>query len=667
MEPKTGGNESAHSGNLVEEFIEQEIRLHPEQLATVLMNAPNVGVAICDSQLLFRGINDALAAINGVPAKEHFGRSIYDILGDVAEKIAPLFRHVISTGKPVLNIHLTGILPTRKEPGHWIENYFPLKDAQGRVNRLCSVVIEVTEQKKLEESLRLLTRTGKDDAEQLRLLAEFHSGLVAGPDLGELTGAITAFVNRVIPHDYAMLDLEDEVAEFLAGSPGEVVGTRILSGLGRVVSGQASHGRTAGEDTAHDRAIRSLLKPGPWDQMLGPGIESVYNMALATQKSVLGTLHLASRQKDAFAKVNRELAERVATQIALALDYIRANKEIDTLKSRLAEQKIHVQEPAPREEEFSEILGASPALEQVLNQARMVANADCTVLLLGETGTGKDLMASAIHRLSRRKQQNFVKINCAASSTRLLESELFGHEKGAFSGAVVQKIGRLELADEGTLLLDEIGDLPQELQPKLLRFLQDGEFERLGGTRTIRVNVRLIAATNRDLAKRVADGRFRSDLFDRLNVFSVRMPALRERREDIPQLVRHFVKKFSHQMGKNIETIPNQLMEGLQQWEWPGNVRELEQFVERSAIMTPGTVLRGTVPELDKSESSAAVVERTLEAVERDYILQALRGAQGRVSGSKGAAVKLGMKRTTLQSRMQKLKIQPSEYKTIAR
>jgi formate hydrogenlyase transcriptional activator len=666
MEPKTGGNKIGHSGNLVEELIEQEIRKHPEQLATVLMNAPNVGVAICDLQFRFRGINDALAAMNGVPARKHFGQSIHDILGDVAGKVEPLFRHVATTGKPVLNIHLTGLLPTRKEPGHWIENYFPLKDEHGRVNRLCSMVIEVTEQKKLEESLRLLTRTGKEDTEQLRVLAEFHSSLVARPDLGELTGAITAFVNRVIPHDYAMLALEDEVAQLLGGDQKEVVGTTILSGPEPVVSRPAVHDRAGWAGTAHTRA-RSFPQPGSWDQMLGPEIKSVYNLALATQRALLGTLHLASRQKDAFAKVNRELGERVATQIALALDYIRANKEVDRLKSRLAEQKVHVEEPRQREEEFGEILGESPALEHVLNQVRMVANADCTVLLLGETGTGKDLMARALHRMSRRKEQNFVEINCAAIPTGLLESELFGHEKGAFTGAVMQKIGRLELADEGSLLLDEIGDLPLELQPKLLRVLQDGEFERLGGTRAIRVNVRLIAATNRDLAKRVADGRFRSDLFYRLNVFPLRMPALRERREDIPQLVRHFVKKFSRQMGKDIETIPNELMRGLQQWDWPGNVRELEHFVERSAIMTPGSVMQGTLPELDKSESSATVVERTLEAMERDYILQALRGAQGKVSGTNGAAVKLGMKRTTLQSRMQKLKIQPSDYKGIAR
>src|SRR6266581_265106 len=237
---------------------------------------------------------------------------------------------------------------------------------------------------------------------------------------------------------------------------------------------------------------------------------------------------------------------------------------------------------------FGAIVGTSTALQNVLNQVEVVAPTESTVLLLGETGTGKELIARAILNVSSRSNRPFVKLNCAAIPSRLLESELFGHEKGAFTGAVAQKIGRLELADEGTLLLDEIGDLPLELQPKLLRVLQDGEFERLGGMRTIRVSVRMIAATNRDLAKQVADGSFRSDLFYRLNVFPLRMPALRERREDIPQLVRHFVKKFSRQMDKNIETIASELMEGLQQWDWPGNVRELEHFVERSAIMTTG-------------------------------------------------------------------------------
>jgi formate hydrogenlyase transcriptional activator len=300
-------------------------------------------------------------------------------------------------------------------------------------------------------------------------------------------------------------------------------------------------------------------------------------------------------------------------------------------------------------------------LERVLEQARTVASTDASVLILGETGTGKDLVAHAIHRISKRKDKNFVKVNCAAIPSGLLESELFGHEKGAFTGAIMQKVGRLELADEGTLLLDEIGDLPLELQPKLLRVLQDGEFERLGGTRTIRVNVRLIASTNRDLAKRITDNRFRGDLFYRLNVFPIRIPALRQRREDIPQLAQHFVSKFGRLMGKNIETIPNELMEALQRQDWPGNVRELEHFVERSVIMTSGPVLEGAISEL--LDPASVTVERTLAAVERDYILQVLKGTRGKLSGINGAAAKLGMKRTTLQSRMLKLNINSAEFR----
>lgn len=297
----------------------------------------------------------------------------------------------------------------------------------------------------------------------------------------------------------------------------------------------------------------------------------------------------------------------------------------------------------------------------MLQQTGIVAITDATVLILGESGTGKELVARGIHRASRRREQNFVKIDCTAIPAGLLESELFGYEKGAFTGAAAQKIGRLELADGGTLLLDEIGDLPLELQPKLLRVIQDGEFERLGGTRTIRVNVRLIAATNRNLAQKVAEHCFRSDLFYRLNVFPIRMPALRERKEDIPVLVRHFVKKYNSSMGKNVEEISSELMDQLQAAEWVGNVRELEHIVERLMILTRGSVLRGRMPK--PPEASPAMVGRTLEAVERDCIIETLRKTRGRVAGINGAAAKLGLKRTTLQSKILKLKIRVSEFR----
>jgi formate hydrogenlyase transcriptional activator len=311
---------------------------------------------------------------------------------------------------------------------------------------------------------------------------------------------------------------------------------------------------------------------------------------------------------------------------------------------------------------FGEIVGYSAALKRVLAQARTVAPLGSTALILGETGTGKELIARAIHRMSKRKDANFIKVNCAAIPTGLLESELFGHEKGAFTGAVSQKVGRMELADKGTLFLDEIADIPLELQPKLLRVLQDREFERLGGTRTIQVDIRLIAATNRDLAERASQGEFRRDLFYRLNVFPIRMPPVREREGDIPVLVRHFVQKISQRMNKKIDTIPNALIDALVKWRWPGNVRELENFIERSVILTEGSVLRAPLAELKPEESILGSIDVTLEGAEREHILRVLRQCGGIVSGPRGAAAKLGVKRTTLPSKMRKLGIVRKDY-----
>jgi formate hydrogenlyase transcriptional activator len=290
----------------------------------------------------------------------------------------------------------------------------------------------------------------------------------------------------------------------------------------------------------------------------------------------------------------------------------------------------------------------------------VVATSDATVLLLGETGTGKGLVARAIHRASKRRDRSFVTLNCAAIPTGLLESELFGHEKGAFTGAVSQKIGRLELADKGTLFLDEIGEIPLELQPKLLRVLQDHEFERLGGTRTIKIDLRLVAATNRDLAKSVAGKEFRSDLFYRLNVFPIRMPSLRERREDIPLLVRYFVRKFARSMDRGIETIPGETMNALINWHWPGNVRELENFIERSVILTDGTALRAPLADFQSETLNPA--EHSLEDTERQHIIRVLRETDGLIGGPTGAAQRLGLKRTTLQSKMQRLGITREDY-----
>jgi formate hydrogenlyase transcriptional activator len=337
-------------------------------------------------------------------------------------------------------------------------------------------------------------------------------------------------------------------------------------------------------------------------------------------------------------------------------------REAEEALQRSEREKQYLEEELNTESRFEDIIGESVGLKRVLKNVETVAATDVTVMVLGETGTGKELIARAIHQLSSRRERTLVKLNCAAIPTGLLESELFGHEKGAFTGAISRKIGRLELAHEGTLFLDEIGDLPLELQPKILRALQEKEFERLGSTQTIPVNVRLVAATNRDLTKMVADKEFRSDLYYRLKVFPITIPPLRERREDISLLVRYFVDKFARRMNRRIETIPDDVMRALTRWEWPGNIRELENFIERAVLLSKGSVLRVPLGELEVLEESSPEGDSTLEATEREHILRVLRETKGKIAGPQGAATRLGLKRTTLNSKLKKLGIERNDY-----
>jgi formate hydrogenlyase transcriptional activator len=336
---------------------------------------------------------------------------------------------------------------------------------------------------------------------------------------------------------------------------------------------------------------------------------------------------------------------------------VKRSRQIEQLKKKPAEEKQYSEDELRSEISFSEIVGQSAALCRVLKQVETVAPTDSTVLIHGETGTGKELIARAIHNLSLRCSKPFVKINCVAIPTGLLESELFGHEKGAFTGAIAQRIGRFEFANGGTLFLDEIGDIPLELQPKLLRVLQEQEFERLGSTRTIHVDVRLVAATNSDLAQMVSQKQFRSDLYYRLNVFPIVIPPLRDRREDIPLLVSYFAQKYARRMKKRIDTIPTEVMNALSEYHWPGNVRELENIIERAVILSQGTDLHVSLPELKAAAREGAQPVTSLEAAEREHIVRALQAANWVIGGPTGAAAKLGMKRTTLQSKMQKLGI----------
>jgi formate hydrogenlyase transcriptional activator len=498
------------------------------------------------------------------------------------------------------------------------------------------------------------------ERDRLRLLLEVNNALVSTLDLHNLLTAISACLRRVMNHDYASLALyepeaqqlrlqaldfprgkgllQEEMVFPIEGTPsGEVVVTR----RPLIVTG---------ENLDRYKANVSRL-------FTAEGLKSGCIVPLITANRVLGTLSLSSLRAGEFTQEDLDLLMRVANQVAIAIENALAYRQIAELKNKLADEKLYLEEEIRTEYTYEEIVGESPALKRVLSQAETVATTDSNVLILGETGTGKEVVARAIHDHSSRRERTFVKVNCAAIPTGLLESELFGHEKGAFTGAIAQKMGRFELAHRGTLFLDEVGDIPLELQPKLLRVLQEKEFERLGSTRTQHADVRVVAATNRDLTQMVEERLFRSDLYYRLNVFPIVVPPLRDRAEDIPLLVRYFAQKHARRMDRRIETIPTEEMEALTRYHWPGNVRELENLIERAVILSRGPTLHVPLPEERNAGESPAASPVTLEAAEREHILRALRDTNWVIAGPNGAAARLGMKRTTLQSRMAKLGI----------
>ncbi len=498
------------------------------------------------------------------------------------------------------------------------------------------------------------------ERDRLKVLLEITNALVSELDIGELFPTITAFLRRVVPGEYSSLALLEPGADQLKshalvfeGNP-DVIPQGAAAPVDQVPAGQAVETR---RPVVLDAAALAHYTNPLVRRLLDAGLRSLCCVPLITRKQVLGTLNVASKNENAFTPADVDFLAQVAAQAAIAIENATAFREIAQLKDRLAEEKLYLEDEIRTEQNFGEIVGESPSFRRILDQVATVAPTDASVLILGETGTGKELIARAIHDLSTRRDHTFVKLNCAAIPTGLLESELFGHEKGAFTGAISQKAGRFELAHKGTLFLDEVGDIPVELQPKLLRALQEHEFERLGGTRTIKVDVRLVAATNRDLAQMITDREFRSDLYYRLSVFPVSVPPLRERAEDIPRMVRYFTQKFARQMSKRIETIPHETMEALSRYSWPGNVRELENLIERAVILTRGPSLQVPLPELREAAVEPAAAAITLEDAEREHIRRVLVQANWVVGGPNGAAARLGMKRTTLQSKMKKLGI----------
>ena len=501
------------------------------------------------------------------------------------------------------------------------------------------------------------------ERDRLRTLFDITNALVSKLSPDELFSAIAAQLSNVIRHEFSVLTLRDETGRM------EMVGLHFTGA--QLFAKEQAHIDVEGmpAEAALATGEPVIVRDADLDRYPSPqfrrfvdlGCKSACSVPLATGNGTLGTLELARTTGDDWTDADVDFLVQVARQIAIAVENALAYRQLHEMKERLATEKLYLEDEIRLDHNNGNMVGEGAAFQSVLKGVQIVAPTDATVLILGETGTGKELVARAIHEMSSRRKGSFVKVNCAAIPATLLESELFGHEKGSFTGAVAQKIGRFELADNGTLFLDEIGEMPLELQPKLLRAIQDQEFERLGGNRTIRTNVRFVAATNRDLKAMVDENRFRPDLYYRLHVFPLNVPPLRERREDIPLLTRYFVQKHAQRLDRKVDRIPTLALEGLVNYDWPGNIRELQNVIERSVILSNGPELRVAMPEILDGPGPPAPRSRHTsdvpDAAERARILRALKEANGRVGGPSGAAARLGLKRTTLQSRMQKYNI----------
>jgi formate hydrogenlyase transcriptional activator len=553
-----------------------------------------------------------------------------------------------------------GILAVTKEQG---EDFVP-EDVE-LLRSLTSHVAVALECALARDSIEAYQRQVVKERDRLRLLLEINNCIVSKLDIHELFRSASVSIRSYFRNDFTGFWLIDKESNQL-----ECVVLEFPSAKGSLTEVARPELRDADHEKLRARVpeLLSIEEIGELPAQIAERLrtESIVSMAMApmvTATGPLGVITMGSRQPNHFRQEDLDLLSQISTQIALAVDNATAYGRVTEARDRLEEERLYLESEIRSEHSFEDIVGKSSALRKVLDQIAIVAPTGSTVLLHGETGTGKELLARAIHNLSPRRERTFVRLNCAAIPSGLVESELFGHEKGAFTGALMQKSGRFELADRGTLFLDEIGDISLELQPKLLRALQEQEFERLGSTKTIHVDVRLIAATHRNLQDMIRKNQFREDLFYRLNVFPIEIPPLRERREDIPLLTHYFVLRLSRQMQKRIRSVPKPAMEALVNADWPGNIRELENFIERCVILTQGDELNVQRGELTKTSArSVHSAAPRFEQAERQVIVDALRAASGRIAGKGGAAERLGLKRTTLQNKMRKLNISRADY-----